>query len=172
MLLTCPCCAARYCIEAGLADESARVAVAAALKMPPPLGDLTLRYLGLFRPHKHALSWDRAARLLTELQAAIAVGQVTRHGRAWAAPLAAWQHALEQVIEARERLTLPLKSHGYLYEIVAGAAQKAQGVAEQKTEELKRRPAYRDTASAPAKSVKSVAGIARGLEQLKKATQT
>lgn len=135
MQLTCPCCSARFPIEAALTDEAARQAVAAALKIPPPLGELVLRYIALFRPVKRALSWDRAARLLSELGEQIQRGQVSRDGRDWPAPLEAWRYALEQMLATRDKLTLPLKSHGYLYEVVAGRANKAEARREQLVEE-------------------------------------
>lgn len=138
MQLTCPCCFARFAIEAALTDDAARQAVAAALKMPAPLGDLTLRYLALFRPAKRALSWDRAARLLNELLEPIQAGRVERHGRSWAAPLDAWRDAFEQMLARRDKLTLPLASHGYLFEIVAGGASKVEGRAEAEAEKKKR----------------------------------
>lgn len=134
MQVTCPCCSARFPIEAALTDEAARQAVAAALKLPPGLGDLLLRYIALFRPAKRALSWDRAARLLTELSQAIDTGQVERNGRAWAAPLDHWRAALEEMLERRDKLVLPLKSHGYLFEIVAGIANKGESRVERDRE--------------------------------------
>lgn len=118
MQLTCPCCFARFPVEAALTDEAARQAVAAALKLPAPLGDLLLRYIGLFRPDKRALSWDRASRLLAELQ-------------------------------------LPLKSHGYLLEIVAGLASKTEGAAERQIEEQKGYRFHRKSSGGP-KAVKDV----------------
>jgi hypothetical protein len=149
MQLTCPCCFARFAIEAALTDDAARQAVAAALKMPAPLGDLTLRYLALFRPSKRALSWDRAARLLNELLEPIQAGRVERHGRTWAAPLDAWRDALEQMLARRDKLTLPLASHGYLFEIVAGGASKIEARNESAAEQKKRHP-QRAAQGAPA----------------------
>lgn len=137
MNLTCPCCGGRFSIEAALTDEAARTAVAAALKLPAPLGDLLLRYLGLFRAQGRALSWDRTTRLLRELLEPIQAAQVRRHGRTWPAPLDYWRQALEQMLERREQLQLPLKSHGYLFEIVAGMASKAEGRAEASREEAR-----------------------------------
>lgn len=154
MNLTCPCCAARFSIEAALTDDAARVAVAAALRLPAPLGDLILRYLALFRPDKRALSWDRAARLLTELLEPIHAAQLERNGRVWPAPLEAWRMALEQMLDKRDTLTLPLKSHGYLFEIVAGAASRAEGGAERKREQAaQRRDGARNTAPQKAAQV-------------------
>lgn len=138
MQLTCPVCGARCSVEAHLTDESARRALGAAMKLPAPLGDLTLRYLGLFRPRNRALSWDRVERLLAELLVPVGRGQLDRRGRAWAAPMDYWQRAIEQMLAGRDKLTLPLKSHGYLFEIVAGLADRAEGKTEERVEEARR----------------------------------
>lgn len=144
MQITCPCCFARFAIEAALTDEHARQAVAVALKMPPPLGDLTLRYLALFRAPNRALSWDRAARLLGDLLAPMQAGRIERHGRVWAAPLPAWQTAFEEMLARRDKLQLPLKSHGYLWEIVVAQANRVEADAERRAEDVKRQRAHRD----------------------------
>jgi hypothetical protein len=125
MRLTCPCCGAVSSLEGLLTDAAARQAVAAALELPAGLGERLLRYLGLFRPQGRALAWDRAARLLEELRAAIDAGQIERNGQTWPAPLDYWRLALDQMLDGRPNLALPLKSHGYLYEIIAGMARKA-----------------------------------------------
>lgn len=134
MKLTCPSCAAIFPIDAALTDEQARQAVAAALKLPAPLGDRILRYLGLFRPATRALSWDRATNLLTELLVPIQAGQVTRDGTTRPAPLELWTAALDAVLESRDRLRLPLKSHGYLFEVASAMADKAAGRHERQAE--------------------------------------
>src|SRR3569832_1191611 len=117
MNLTCPCCAGRFSIEAALTDDAARAAVATTLKFPAPLGDLILRYMGLFRPLNRAQRKDRAARLLAELLEPIHAAQLNRNGREWPAPPETWRIALEQMLDKRDTLTLPLKSHGYLFEV-------------------------------------------------------
>lgn len=142
MRLTCPCCGGLFSIEAALADAQARQAVAAALQLPAGLGDRVLRYLGLFRPPERGLSWDKATRLLVELHDAIRAAQVTRHGRDWPAPQDYWRMALDQMLDARPTLTLPLKTHGYLFEIVVGIAQKAEARREQAEEEQRKKPRY------------------------------
>lgn len=124
MRLICPCCGAQNSLEALLTDAAARQAVAAALALPG-LGDRLVRYLGLFRPPGRGLTWDRVARLLDELNAALAAGQIERHGQTWPAPLDYWKLALDQILDSRPTLTLPLKSHGYLYEILVGLSRKA-----------------------------------------------
>lgn len=148
MKLTCPACGATHSLEALLTDAAAREAVAAALALPAPLGDRLLRYLGLFRPAKRALSWDRAAKLLAELHGLIQAGEISRRGRVWPAPLPYWQQALDAVLEQRAKLQLPLGSHGYLLEIIAGVAARAEQAAELKTEQ-RRQQAARSAAPKP-----------------------
>lgn len=172
MQITCPCCFARYAIEAALTDDAARQAVAAALKLPAPLGDLMLRYLALFRPSKRALSWDRAARLLNELLEPIQAGRITRHGRTWAAPLDAWREAFEQMLARRDKLTLPLASHGYLFEIVAGGASRAEGKTEAQAEQQKRNPRRASQGGpAPVGKVLDSVQVEKHLERLKEAVK-
>lgn len=160
MNLTCPCCAGRFSVEAALTDDAARSAVTAALKLPAPLGDLILRYMALYRPINRALSWDRAARLLAELLEPIHAAQLNRNGRVWPAPLDTWRAALEQMLEKRDTLTLPLKSHGYLFEVVAGIAAKAQDAGERKRERsLQHRDGERS--AAPQKAAQVIDKAAR-----------
>ncbi len=138
MRLTCPCCGATLSLEALLNDAAARQAVASALTLPAGLGAQVLRYLGLFRPSQRSLTWDRAAKLLEELSAMIGAGQIQRHGRAWPAPVEYWQRALDEI--ATRKLDLPLKSHGYLLEIIAGLGNKIEAQAEADEEARRRHP--------------------------------
>lgn len=143
MRLTCPCCGSMLSLEVLLNDAAARQAVASALSLPAGLGSRLLRYIGLFRPPQRSLTWDRAAKLLDELQQMITAGQIQRHGRAWAAPHVAWQSALDALFE-RQGLQLPLKSHGYLLEIIAGLANQTEAVAETAAEQRRHQPRDRD----------------------------
>ncbi|MBI1397034.1 MAG: hypothetical protein GC151_13745 [Betaproteobacteria bacterium] len=135
MKLTCPCCGYVGEPEGYLSDVQWRDALSAALKLPAPLGDRLVRYVGLFRPRQRALSPDRAARILLELLEPISEARVERNGRSWPAPFEYWSSALDDMLSRRDTLQLPLKSHGYLFEIVAGIANKAEGRAETKREE-------------------------------------
>lgn len=139
MRLTCPCCGATNSLEALLNDAAARRAVAAALALPAGLGGRLLRYLGLFRPPQRGLTWDRAAKLLDELNNMIAAGQIERHGRLWPAPHDYWRLALDEILD-RRTLTLPLKSHGYLLEILAGLSNQAEARAEADEDARRHRP--------------------------------
>lgn len=147
MRLSCPACGFTGDAEAWLAEPAWRDALVAALALPGPLADRLLRYLRLFSPHSRSLSPDRAARLLRQLLEPIAAGAIERNGRTWPAPLDYWQSALDELLERRSSLTLPLKTHGYLFEIVAGIAGKAEGRAEAKREEARRYPYSADRTS-------------------------
>jgi hypothetical protein len=138
MQLKCPSCGAVASLQAFLADEHAAAALQTALQMPAPLGGRIVDYLGLFRPAKNALSWGRVAKLLEELLEPIKAAQLTHDGIIYAAPLSYWQEALDEMLARRERLDLPVKSHGYLFSIVASKAKKDGAKAETQREEQRR----------------------------------
>lgn len=138
MRLTCQACGAVISLDAALGHEGAREAVQIALQLPAPIGKLLIQYVGLFRPAQRQLSFDRVASLLGELLQMIQAAQIERSGRVYAAPQDYWRQALETMLNQRDKLTLPLKSHGYLLEIIAGYADKAEARAEANAEETKR----------------------------------
>lgn len=140
MRLTCPCCGATLSLDALLNDTSARQAVATALSLPASLGPRLLRYIALFRPAQRSLTWERAAALLGELHGLISSGEIRRHGRPWRVTADQWASALDQIIDRRASLTLPLKSHGYLLEILAGQANHTEAQQETQMEEQRRAP--------------------------------
>lgn len=172
MQLTCPCCFARYALEAALTDDDARKAVAIAFKLPAPLGDLLLRYIGLFRPPKRALAWDRAARLLAEILDPIRAGRIERHGQAWAAPLDYWRESIEEILGRRDKLQLPPRNHGYLFEILASRASRAAGKAEVAAEAARRRRAHRTSlGTAPQPAGKLAGSLEEHLAKLRGAAK-
>lgn len=134
MKTTCPACGAMASLDVLIGHEGARDAVMAALALPAPLGKLLVRYIALFRPAQRNLSMDRLAGLLQELQPMIADAKIERAGRIWSAPQDYWKMALEDMVAKRDKLTLPLKSHGYLLAIIEGYGLKAECKAEQTKE--------------------------------------
>jgi hypothetical protein len=132
MRVSCPSCGADMTLDVLLAHDEGRRALAAAMQLSPGLGARLMRYLGLFRPGTRQLTMDRVAALLAELLPMIEAGQVDRRGRLWPVAREARCAALDTVLEHRDagRLTLPLKSHGYLLEVLAGLADKAEAAAE------------------------------------------
>jgi hypothetical protein len=130
--VSCPACGAELTLDTLLSHEAARRAVATAMQISAPLADRLMKYLALFRPASRQLTMDRLATLLAELLPMIQAGQITRRGRAWATPVEAWKQALDLMLAHRDdgRLTLPLRSHGYLMEVLAGMAEKWDADAE------------------------------------------
>lgn len=137
MKIRCAACGATSSLDAAIAHDDAAQAISTALGMTQ-VGRLLVQYLGLFRPAKNTLSFDRVNTLLNELLPIIQSGQVDRAGRTWPAPMPYWQAALEQILASRQRLTLPLKGHGYLFEIIAGMGNKAEAQVEAKAETARR----------------------------------
>lgn len=134
MRVTCPSCGAENSLDSLIGHDGARVAIAELAALSGPLAGAVLRYLALFRPAKSRLSFDRVASLLAELKPMILAARVERKGRSFAAPREVWIEAIDTLMAGRDRLTLPLKSHGYLLEIIAGASLKAEAAAEAKRE--------------------------------------
>ena len=145
MQLKCPGCNASFSLEAALAVDAGRSALATALNMPA-LGGLLAYYLGMFRAAGRALSFQRAENLLLELKPMLDEQIVVRNGLTRRCPHAFWQQGLERMVEQRDagKLQLPLKSHGYLLEIVFALAEQAGAKEEKAVEESRKRGDQRD----------------------------
>lgn len=144
MRLTCPCCYGQFELDAALNADASRALLMTALRMPAPLATLIGNYLGLFRPRTRALTPEKMDRLLSELLPMLEGEYVIRDGLRRGCPLALWQQALAEILDARTagKLTLPIKSHGYVLEIAAGLAEK-QGAKAERDREVKLRSATR-----------------------------
>lgn len=140
MQLKCPSCSATFSLDAALSVDAARAALMTALHMPAPLAALLAQYLAMFRSGQRALAFDRVERLLSELLPLLTSETVMRAGLTRPAPIALWQQGLERMVELRNthKLQLPLKSHGYLLEIVAALAESQGAAAERQTEAQRR----------------------------------
>lgn len=136
MQLICPCCQTAFPIEAGINDVNARNAIKRAFSLTP-IGDQLLAYVQLFKPESRVLSMTKLTKLLDELVEMIKEGKIKRNGRTWPAPQAYWQQAIDQMLSSRDQLNLPLKSHGYLFTIISGYADKTEGKVEEQSEARK-----------------------------------
>lgn len=134
MKLTCPGCGATGSAEVFSADLKAREFAAMMGRVPAEMAGELLLYLSLFRPRQRALAWPRACKLLAEILPAIEAGVIQRNGRDWPADASAWRVAIEVLMGKREQLRLPMKSHGYLLEILCGQADKAEAQMERDRE--------------------------------------
>lgn len=136
MKIKCPACGAVASLDVLITHAGAREMIFAAGKLPPQLADLVFRYLGLFRPEKSSLSFSRMASLLSELIEPMTAHQVTRDRKQWPASDEMWKEAFEHMLNLREKnkLSLPLASHGYLFEIIAGYSNKKAAQTERRQE--------------------------------------
>lgn len=134
MRTACPACGAEMSLDAMINHDAARSAVAAAMGMDLTLGKALVQYLGLFRPAKRSLSFDRVAALLEELVPMVQAGKITRNGQHYPAPRESWKLAIETVLASRGNLQLPLKGHGYLLAVLTGTAEKLESRIEQQKE--------------------------------------
>lgn len=138
--LCCPICAAELTIEQLFAHEETRQAFSRLAAVSLPLGSKLLAYVGLFAPAKNRMSIARKVKLLMELVPLVEAGEVERRGRNWRASHEDWRAAIDQVLAQRDarKLTLPLTSHGYLLEVLASLADKAEASEERQAEEDRR----------------------------------
>lgn len=121
MICRCPNCGAVNSLDSLVSDAEAAEVLKMLLELDADIGKAAIRYIGLFRPAKSQLSWARTAKLLNELLPMIKAQEAARDGVCFPAPTEAWIHGFNETVNARDqgRLKLPLKSHGYLLEIVS-----------------------------------------------------
>lgn len=132
----CPCCYTDSPIEAGINDLNARISVQRALSLTP-VGKQLLAYANLFKPEKRNLSWAKVVKILNQLVPMIVDAKIEYNGRTWAAPAPYWEQAIEQMLDTRETLRLPMKNHNYLFAIISGYADKTEGKRESQAEARK-----------------------------------
>ncbi len=117
MRLRCPVCHAEAALEAWAEDEAARELMALLAGLEAEVGRPLTAYLGLFRPKKSALSWERALRLAREVLAlcpdsvrlSAAMSQTVESLRA-------------KRLEGNDR---PLSNHNYLKRVLEGMPEAA-----------------------------------------------
>ena len=121
MKTRCPCCGAENSLDALIAHEGARQAVWAVAQVGGEVGKLAVQYIALFRPAKTALTFERMAKLLGELLPDMERGAISRNSLEYPAPPEAWIYGFRELLARRNAgsLKLPLKSHGYLYEVIS-----------------------------------------------------
>ena len=135
--LSCPVCGAEFDLAVLFKSEESRKTFERLTASCSPLRDRLAQYAALAKPPKHKLGTDKALRIIATLLPDIERGAITRNGRDWPAPLAAWAQAIDQMLERRNAgaLELPMKGHGYLYAILQGMADKHEASAEQQREQ-------------------------------------
>ena len=162
--LVCPMCSTDLTIEWLFSSTEAAMAFNRLLAISVPMGSRVLSYLTLFAPAKNRLSLHRKVVLLQPLLPDMQRMAITKSGRDWPAPHAAWNLAIEQMLAARDagKLQLPLTNHAYLYTILQGMADKVERSSEAELEAARRNgPGH----AAPRQSTVTVRGEAMPIGQ-------
>ncbi|MGH8037043.1 MAG: hypothetical protein ACREPD_04805 [Stenotrophomonas sp.] len=138
MLASCPHCAFQAEIEAFFTDDDGKRLAAIMAEVSPDCGRAVLAYLRLFKPPKTSLRAARAVKLAREVADLVKAGTVCKDERSGIrrpATPSMWAAAIEQMLSQRDRLSLPLDSHGYLRAVVFGLADSADAAVERQREE-------------------------------------
>lgn len=132
MRLICPSCGAVASADTFHNDDMCRATLAKVAALPGPLPQAALGYLSLFRSGtSRALSWKKALRLVAEVEAMVGKGYVHVQGRVDKnCTPASWARGMEQMVEQRHALRLPMESHVYLEKVVWDLVDRAEGQAE------------------------------------------
>lgn len=138
MKVSCPACGSSFDIDAAVADADARRFAELVAGLDPRVARPLIQYLALFRPEKTGMRWSRMLALAQEVEPMIREARVKRNGLTYAVPLEMWAQALSMLADRPSGLRLPLKSHGYLLEILANQAEKIAAKAESDAEARKR----------------------------------
>lgn len=138
MHVTCPNCSDSFPIAAGFIEPDGKRFGMLLAGMEPALGRATMDYLGLFAPAKQKLRLSRAMKIAAALDALVREGTVCRDERQGVrrpASVSHWVAGIEQMLDQRARLTLPLVNHNYLRSVVFGMADQAAAGEEQQREQ-------------------------------------
>lgn len=138
MLCTCPACGYHAPLLSFTAEQAAGEFASLMGRVPPQVAHLVEQYLQMFATPKHKPTFAKAVRVLTPLVQVIEAGTVQHAKREWAVTLPQIGECLAYMVSKRAELTLPLKSHGYLWKVLAGATDKAEAQAEAKGIEKQR----------------------------------
>lgn len=144
MKLICPSCGAVASAEAWENDTRWRKLLQVVTSLPVPLPPTVFGYLSLYRPGKSALSVKKALRLTGEIAVLVATVHIQVQGKvARSCRPDHWAAGMEQMTERRGSLSLPLKNHNYLRQIVWQLADEADRQQESATRNREMTGTYR-----------------------------
>ncbi len=126
----CPGCGLSGDIEVFLLEGDLAQTDRISLAMPEGLATEIEQYVRLFAKPGKRVTTRRRRSLLADLLPHLQAGKLQFDGRVWPAPLAYWREAITQMVEGRDKLSLPLPNNNYLYRVVSGLSQKADAAAE------------------------------------------
>lgn len=138
MKLVCPGCGATASAEAWVNDATCREVLQVVSRLQAPLPKTCLGYLSLFRPGVRALTWKKALRVSLEVEQLTGRGFVNIQGKVDRnCPARIWAKAMEQMLEQRDRLNLPMPNHNYLRKVAYDLADQMDYRQEKKSESQK-----------------------------------
>lgn len=128
MRLVCPSCGAVASAEAWQNDSAIRYTFEALVKLPSPVLNQSLSYLGLFRQGTKALPWRRALTIVRGLKDLVETGTVHwQGGETRPCNAEIWGKAIEATLSSGPK---GLKNHNYLrhvaWELAAELAAKME----------------------------------------------
>ena len=135
LTFVCPECG-HHAAPVGFAiDVDSKHYAALLADMPPLVARAVMSYLSLFSPAKRKLTAPRARTLLQELAPLIKAERINRRGRDWVTPHTAWIAGIDDMLSRRDKLDLPLQSHGYLLDVLTSQADRIERVDENQREQ-------------------------------------
>ncbi|MCC7413340.1 MAG: hypothetical protein IT495_17120 [Gammaproteobacteria bacterium] len=135
----CPHCRRPVELEALRDDRDWREFVALCQTLPAVVQRPLDEYLQLFRPALRELAPGRMRRLTQQIAPMIHAARVRRAGTDYVVPAEHWAAGMLYLVDTPPAtLKLPLKSHGYLLEVLAARAERAAATAEQRVEDGRR----------------------------------
>lgn len=157
MKLICPSCGAIASADSWMNDELCREALAKIAALPAPLPKAALGYLGLFRPGQNGLTWKKALRLADEISQIAAKGHVHVRGKIDRdCPPRIWAQAMEQMVERRNFLSLPLPNgHVYLCKVAWDLADQEAAKNERSTYQVAQNRRSAGDGSQPVASIQN-----------------
>lgn len=135
----CPDCGFRTPFEVAIQHDAARDAISRCMRSHGELGAALMTYIALHRPRQRSMTWEKTARLLTEVLDMIDAGYVVVDGQRHAATRELWIEACAAVKDASTKtLTLPLDGHGYILRILVSLSTKARAAGVRQSESIAR----------------------------------
>lgn len=156
LLITCPCCRQSFELREAREDEAWREFAAQLVSLPSSVQPALLRYLELFRPAKQSsLRSTSLLNLLTTLKPLLVAQQFERSGKTYTAGAERFAGAMDYLHSQQAKLSLPLRSHGYLLDTLASVLDREATKAEQAQQEYLRSGALqRPSVPAPTQTSK------------------
>lgn len=136
----CHTCGTTAPIEWFLSEAEHKMILPVLIALPKSVQGVVFYYLSLFKPQSgRAMATSKAVRLMTELRDLINNGYI-QHGTnvARSCPPSLWVLAMEQMVERRDRLSLPLPNHNYLKAIAWDLADREDAKVEKNKKRILR----------------------------------